>query len=286
MSDSSTSNDRSAENALRSSPPGGPPSLLRWLLVINTLVGVVLIALWLTFGQRGGSFNSKDPDSTSSTAGRPFARAIDAVDDEELGDGKPKVVKIDLKWPASGVADFALTDRSGKTVTKADLQGHPWVVSFIFTNCAGPCFKVTSAMKRLQDEFLDTTDLRFVTLTVDPERDTPAKLTKYANDFQADPERWLFLTDLSGKKDKIYPLIWGSFLQRVEEAEGEMREPGFEFIHTNNILLVDEQGIVQGKWLSTDEAEFDQLRRELKKRYLHTKAAGSPSSQVDTVQPD
>ena len=52
----------------------------------------------------------------------------------------------------------------------------------------------------------------------------------------------------------------------VQEAKGEMRQPGYEFIHTNNVLLVDEHGIVQGKWLSTDEAEFSQLRRELKKR--------------------
>ena len=50
------------------------------------------------------------------------------------------------------------------------------------------------------------------------------------------------------------------------EAEGKSRAPGYEFIHTNNVLLVDEKGVVQGKWLSTDEAEFDSLRRELKKQ--------------------
>ena len=81
-------------------------------------------------------------------------------------------------------------------------------------------------MRRLQDEFLKDTDLRLVTITVDPERDTPAQLTKYADGFEADSERWLFLTDPTGQKDKIYPLILGSFLQRVEEAKGEMREPG------------------------------------------------------------
>jgi cytochrome oxidase Cu insertion factor (SCO1/SenC/PrrC family) len=125
-------------------------------------------------------------------------------------------------------------------------------------------------MRRLQDEFFQETDLRLVTLTVDPERDTPEQLAKYANDFQASPERWMFLTDPTGQKDKIYPLINGSFLMPVQEATGKMRVEGHEFIHTNNILLVDEQGVVQGKWNSIDDASFDQLRRELRKRLKKT----------------
>ena len=94
-------------------------------------------------------------------------------------------------------------------------------------------------------------------------RDTPELLTKYAKGFQADPDKWLFLT---GDKAKIYHLIWGSFLMPVQEETGERRQPGFEFIHTTNILLVDEKGVVQGKWSSTDEAEFGKLRRDLHQR--------------------
>lgn len=281
MSDNSSMHGTSTDGL--SSGASGPPGLLRWFFVINSLVGGVLIVAWLAFGLRGTSFVKRDTDSAASgsSTATPFANATDAIDDDPA-DGKPKVIKIDMKWPDSGISDFNFAERSGKTVTKADLAGHPWVVSFIFTNCAGPCFKVTSAMRRLQDEFLKDTDLRLVTITVDPERDTPATLTKYANGFQADQERWLFLTDSSGSKDKIYPLIWGSFLMPVQEAKGEMREPGYEFIHTNNILLVDDRGVVQGKWLSTDEAEFDQLRRELKKR-LKKEPPSSKSDEASTM---
>lgn len=232
------------------------------LFVVNGLVCFVLVAAWIAFGSRGRN-HSEDS--------KPFASATDMTDEEDDNDGRPKVIKIELKWPETGIADFEFTERSGKIIHKEDLVGHPWVVSFIFTHCAGPCFRVTSAMRRLQDEFFKDTDLRLVTITVDPERDSPAQLAKYANDFQASPERWLFLTDPNGLKDKIYPLINGSFLMPVQEATGKMRVEGHEFIHTNNILLVDEQGVVQGKWNSIDDASFDQLRRELRKRLKKTK---------------
>lgn len=261
MSDSFSSDDSTPRDAI---PPQQHemPSAFRWFFVINGLVCCVLIAAWVTVALRG-RVNSQDEDS------QPFARGPDVIEDEEDdNNGRPKVVKIEMKWSEEGIDDFELTERSGRVVRKADLIGHPWVVSFIFTNCAGPCFRVTTAMRQLQEEFLtEDTDLRLVTITVDPERDQPDVLTKYADGFQADKERWLFLTDPSKSKDKIYPLINGSFLMPAQEAQGELRAPGFEFIHTNNILLVDERGIVQGKWLSTDEAEFSKLRRELRKRF-------------------
>jgi hypothetical protein len=63
------------------------------------------------------------------------------------------------------------------------------------------------------------------------------------------------------------------------EAEEEDRKPGFEVIHTTNILLVDEKGVVQGKWSSTDEAQFDQLRRVLRKR-LHRSDAETKNQET------
>lgn len=256
----------STDNSTQSS---GPPSALRWFFVINGLFCFVLIGAWVAFGMRGRG----DADS------KPFARGTDTIEEEDDNNGRPKVVKIEMKWSDAGITDFELTERSGRVVHKADLEGHPWVVSFIFTNCAGPCAKVSSAMQRLQKEFFANTDLRLVTITVDPERDQPEQLSKYAAGYEADSDRWLFLTDPTGQKDKIYRLINGSFLMPVQEAEGELRAPGFEFIHTNNVLLVDEHGVVQGKWLSTDEAEFSQLRRELKKRLKKTTKDETPNDE-------
>lgn len=271
MSDNS-SPDESPRHDSDSARANGPPSALRWFVVINGLFCCVLIGAWIAFGMRGrnGSDNS---------GSEPFASGKHTLEEDEDDNGRPKVLKIEMKWSDEGIADFELTERSGRVVHKSDLAGHPWVVSFIFTNCAGPCAKVSAAMRRLQDEFFADTDLRLVTITVDPERDQPAELSKYAAGYQADSERWLFLTDTTGKKDKIYPLINGSFLMPVQEAQGELRAPGFEFIHTNNVLLVDEHGVVQGKWLSTDDAEFSQLRRVLKKRLKKSESGETPTDE-------
>lgn len=271
MSDSFSSDESTPQRAVPS-PSNGPPALLRWFFVINGLVCCVLIGAWVAFGMRGrGESNNGDS--------KPFARATDDIEEEDDNNGRPKVVKIEMKWSDEGIRDFELTERSGRVVRKADLIGHPWVVSFIFTNCAGPCARVSAAMKRLQDEFFQDTDLRLVTITVDPERDQPEELSKYAAGYEADSERWFFLTDPTKSKDKIYPLINGSFLMPVQEAEGEMRKPGYEFIHTNNILLVDERGVVQGKWNSVDAAEFSQLRRVLKKRFKPTTNDETPKEE-------
>ena len=263
MSDSLPNN----QNDQKKNSPSG---VMRVAFVVNGVVCCLLIAALVAFGMKG----KQSGDEAGSTIGKgngadtpnlkPLATATDSVEeDEDDNNGKPKTVTIEMKWHPEGIADFEFTERSGKTVSKKDLLGHPWIAGFIFSNCAGPCYKVSSAMRQLQDEFLNDTDLRLVSFTVDSERDTPEVLTKYAQAFHADSDKWLFLT---GDKAKIYHLIWGSFLMPVQEETGERRKPGFEFIHTTNVLLVDEKGVVQGKWSSTDEAEFGKMRRELRKR--------------------
>ena len=106
------------------------------------------------------------------------------------------------------VPDFALLERSGQQVTKSDLLGKVWIASLIFTRCVDECPLVSSHMARLQDAFATARDLRLVSITVDPAYDTPEVLTRYAQRFAAQPERWLFLT---GDKATIYRLVREGF---------------------------------------------------------------------------
>lgn len=165
-------------------------------------------------------------------------------------------------WSPAGIDDFTFTERSGEPVSKADLLGEPWVVGFIFTRCAGPCPKVTGQMLKLQESLPDA-DFRLVTLTVDPDHDTPEKLRQYADFFGADPEKWLFLT---GPKEELYRYIGKTFLMPVQEMTGADRLPGFEVLHTTNLLLVDAKGVVRGKYNALVPEEMAKLRRDLKKR--------------------
>jgi cytochrome oxidase Cu insertion factor (SCO1/SenC/PrrC family) len=121
------------------------------------------------------------------------------------------------------VPDFALTDQTGRPVRKADLEGKVWVASFIFTSCPDECPLMTAEMAQLQSDLAHLPDLRLVSISVDPERDIPAVLSQYADRFNADPERWLFLT---GDKQAIYRLARDGFrLGIVDPAEPSPPSP-------------------------------------------------------------
>lgn len=148
-------------------------------------------------------------------------------------------VQPDLDYP---VGAFALTERSGQTVTDKDLRGHVWVASFIFTRCNGPCPQVTSTVARLQAELKDLPDVRFITFTVDPKRDDLAALRKYADSRNADPKRWLFLT---GDEVTIHTLMREQFKQPVERKTESDVQPGDEFGHSSRLVLVDKQNVIR-----------------------------------------
>src|SRR5580698_1858510 len=77
------------------------------------------------------------------------------------------------------VAPFHLTSQSGQDFDSATLDGHVWVADFIFTNCEGPCPRMSAYMRALQKATTDLPDLKMVSFTVDPARDTPPVLTEY-----------------------------------------------------------------------------------------------------------
>jgi protein SCO1/2 len=164
----------------------------------------------------------------------PFARKPKPAPDTE--------VPADFSIP---VPDFSLTDRSGKTVTKADLLGKVWVASFVFTRCTGPCPSVTATVAKLQADLdlAHADDVRLVTFTVDPGRDSPAVLAKYAETFHADPTHWLFLT---GDKAALYKLINKGFLLLAEPAKMVNPPAGQEIDHSSKIAVVDKAGNVRG----------------------------------------
>ena len=119
--------------------------------------------------------------------------------------------------------DFSFVERSGRTVTLADLRGKVWIANFIYTHCTDTCPLQSARLATLQDDFAGERDLRLVSITVDPARDTPKVLAKYAARFGADPDRWWFLT---GEKQAIYALAQQGFYLSVEEPESPGRPIG------------------------------------------------------------
>jgi protein SCO1/2 len=149
------------------------------------------------------------------------------------------------------VADFTLTNQNGKAVSLVDLRGHVWVADIIFTRCAGPCPKMTRQMKELEKALPAGSDTKLVTLTTDPEYDTPAVLKTYSERFGADLNRWMFLT---GTKEQIRKLGIDSLkLAAVEKTAEERENPNDLFIHATLFVVVDRKGQLRGVFETTGE---------------------------------
>jgi cytochrome oxidase Cu insertion factor (SCO1/SenC/PrrC family) len=182
-------------------------------------------------------------------------------------------------YDPEGLPKFSLTERRGKTVTNETLQGSPAIFGFIFARCTTVCPRVSAAMKNLRKP-LKEQGVTFVTLTVDPEHDTPEVLDGQAffQDAGKD-EGWLWLT---GSQKEIYTLIRDGFDQPVVENVGEDRKPGFEIFHTANLMLVGPDGVVRGKYNSQVPSEMIKLRRDATKLAEESRSAEADGSGAES----
>ncbi|MBK9167577.1 MAG: SCO family protein [Bryobacterales bacterium] len=132
------------------------------------------------------------------------------------------------------ISPFALTAHTGEAVTLDDLRGRVWVADFIFTNCAGPCPRMSALMRQVQ-ELVQTVDgVSLISFTVDPDRDTPEVLTEYARRFQAREPLWRFLT---GDRQTLHELKLESF--KLGNVDGSLN-------HSTRFVLIDAQGRIRG----------------------------------------
>ena len=142
------------------------------------------------------------------------------------------------------VADFALLNQDARAITLADLSNHVWVADIIFTRCAGSCPVMSQSMKSLQDSLPSASRVKLVTLTTDPDFDTPPVLKKYAERFGADSNRWMFLT---GTKAEIGRLAAYSLkLSAVPVKPEDQQNPADLFVHSTIFVIVDKQTRLRG----------------------------------------
>lgn len=160
------------------------------------------------------------------------------------------------------VPQFSLIERDGRQITLSDLKDKLWIVNFIYTNCPDTCPIQSAQMRDIQDEFQKEENMRLVSITVDPRRDTPKVLSEYAKRFNADPGHWLFLT---GEKEAIYKLAQEGFRLGAVELPHEKRlESGATHTHSPRFVLVDRVAQIRGYYVSIDAEAMTRLRRDLK----------------------
>ncbi|MBI1840950.1 MAG: SCO family protein [Verrucomicrobia bacterium] len=164
------------------------------------------------------------------------------------------------------IQPFLLTNQLNQPVQLSDLKGNLWVANIIFTRCPGPCKQMSRRMAALQKRWAGNASVRFISLTTDPDHDTPAVLKVYAEEMGADPSRWQFLT---GPKPTIRELAVDGLKLTVKDTEADQRaNPADLFVHSTISVVVDRHGRLRGavEALEKDsEAQFDSLIHRLLK---------------------
>jgi protein SCO1/2 len=170
----------------------------------------------------------------------------------QLGSPPPRLQKY---WT---IPEFTLTGLDGRPVDRSQLAGKVWVADFFFTTCPGPCEKLTNRLATVHREFAADDRVRLVSITADPETDTPDVLRKYAMRFKAG-DRWLFLT---GAKPAIHALARDGFKLPIAS---DPNAPGL-ITHSTRLVLIDRTDTVRGFYegAGEDEAPVRELVADLR----------------------
>jgi len=140
------------------------------------------------------------------------------------------------------VPDFEFTERSGKPIGLKDLKGKIWVAEFIFTRCPGQCLSMSRHFSELQKILPKRDDVVLVSFSIDSNYDTPEILSHYADGYEAQPNRWFFVT---GDLDKIHQLVINGFLLPIAKTPEERVALEGGFTHSSRFVVVDREGNIR-----------------------------------------
>lgn len=199
--------------------------------------GLVLVLLFVGYGlfliNRSGSGGSGAP----STAPLPVLRTISSMD---------------------------LVDQEGEPVNLQTFRGQPWFANIIFTRCPGPCARMTQKMRQLQEALpAEASEVQLVSLTTDPDFDTPEVLSQYARKFQADTQTWKFLTGTKEEIVRVSTQEW--LLVMLEKGEAERESPNDIFLHSTLTVLMDGLGRIRGTYEILEEGQLEEALADLQR---------------------
>ncbi len=144
------------------------------------------------------------------------------------------------------IADFRLVDQNGDTVSNQTLDGKIYIANFFFTICPSVCPKMMGNMTRVHEEFLVDDRVKIVSHTVMPWVDSVERLSEYARLNEINNDQWHLLT---GDQSEIYDLARTSYF--ADEGFGKSVTSSEDFLHTENIILIDHKRRIRGIYNGT-----------------------------------
>jgi protein SCO1/2 len=237
-------------------------------LVVFAGAGVALWALPLLFGKPKNA-----PADRTGITETPGTLKIGTVTQGEHGR------EITLA-PASGdlpiigsVPEFDLEESRGGRLRRADLLGKVWMVDFIFTNCHGVCPDMSLAMAGLQSALEGEADVRFVSVSIDPARDTMDVMRDYSARYKAQPGRWYFA---GGGPGEGHALAFHGF------HLGDEKDP---LIHSGKCALVDRLGRIRGYYEAREDEGRTALIRDARRLLVEPTPEGVASVEAEKDPP-
>ncbi len=153
------------------------------------------------------------------------------------------------------LSDFKLTDQDGNPVSLKTFDNRIFVAGFFYTHCPDVCNLVNTNISRVMSEYTKSKRISFVSITVDPQRDTAPVLKQYAATYKANPSQWLFLT---GDTSTIYNLARNGFLVNALQTGND------NFIYSDKLVLIDQERRIRGYYTGASATDVSRLNDEIK----------------------
>lgn len=155
------------------------------------------------------------------------------------------------------IADFTLVNQLGDTITNETFAGKIYVANFFFATCPTICPIMSNHFEELQNEFKDEPMVMFLSHSVTPRLDSVPVLRAYGEKYHADPSKWMLAT---GDKKMIYNLARKSYFAVLDKGDGGKQD----FIHTENMILIDTQRRIRGYYDGTSNRDMERLSGDIK----------------------
>ena len=155
------------------------------------------------------------------------------------------------------VSNFSFIGHDSSLVTQELFKNKIYIADFFFTTCKSICPKMSNNLMRVQNEFRDDNIILILSHTVDPEHDTPSVLDEYAKKHNVIRGKWFFVT---GDKKQLYDMARNSYFITAMDGDGGPDD----FIHSEQMALIDKEGRIRGFYDGTDYNEITRLIEEVK----------------------
>lgn len=146
------------------------------------------------------------------------------------------------------IDSFSLIDQNGNAFTREDIGDKVFISNFFFASCPDVCPTINGHLKIATEKLKNSTDILFLSHTVDPHNDSVSVLNEYAKSYEADYDQWKFLT---GNKSTIYHLARDNYRAVIQEVPDTN-----DFIHSEKVMLVDKDFQIRGIYNGLDIKEI------------------------------